>query len=51
MDYEKKYKESVEKLRYKISDENGNIDYKAITGRNKELIDWLKSLKQRMEEQ
>ena len=30
MDYEKKYKESVEKLRYKITDNNGSIDYKAI---------------------
>lgn len=30
MTYEKKYKESVEKLRYKISDNNGNIDYKAV---------------------
>lgn len=30
VDYEKKYKESVEKLRYKISDNNGNIDYKAV---------------------
>lgn len=28
--YEKKYKESVEKLRYKITDNNGNIDYKEI---------------------
>jgi len=30
MDYEKKYKEALEKLRYKISDNNGNIDYKEI---------------------
>ena len=30
MDYEKAYKKAVEKLRYKISDNDGNIDYNEV---------------------